>query len=91
MKRVWIIPSCEDVHAGITEFTEGALSPRQRLGFRLHFLLCAACRSLLAAFRDLPKRVRRALAPEPAVPPEAKAVLHGLLQNLKESRLHPPD
>lgn len=79
MRRFWIIPSCGEVHEGLTEFTEGALPARERWGYRIHFLLCSACRNLLKAFRALPARVRRVLAPPDPAPPEAEAALGKVL------------
>jgi hypothetical protein len=86
MKRVLFIPSCEEVHEGLTEFMEGAQPWHARLGYRLHFLLCAACRGLLRAFRDLPGLFRRGLAPADQAPPEAEAALGKVLRDLHQPR-----
>jgi hypothetical protein len=90
MKRVLIIPSCGEVHEGLTEFMEHAQPWHRRLGYRLHFLICSACRKLLAAFQALPGRVRATLAPEPVAPPEAKEALGRTLQRLGKDRPDSP-
>ena len=82
MKRVLIIPSCNEVHDGLTEFLEGVQPWHVRLGYRLHLLLCAACRSLAEAFRALPDLVKRGSAPDPVAPPEAQAALGKALEAL---------
>jgi len=80
MKRVLIIPSCNEVHEGLTDFMEGAQPWHARLGYRIHFLLCSACRKLLAAFRALPGLLRGALARSGKAPPEAAEVLARVLK-----------
>jgi predicted anti-sigma-YlaC factor YlaD len=82
MKRVLIIPSCQEVHEGLTEFLEGAQPWHARLGYRLHLLLCTACRGLARAFRALPELVRRGSAPVQETPPEARAALDQALKAL---------
>jgi hypothetical protein len=80
MKHLLIIPSCGEVHEGLTEFMESAQPWHRRLGYRLHFLLCSACRKLLASFRSLPSRLRRILGPEVEAPPEAAEALARMLR-----------
>ena len=82
MKRVLIIPSCQEVHAGLTDFMERVQPWHARLGYRLHFLLCAACRGLAQAFRALPELVKRGSAADPVAPPEARAALGKALEAL---------
>lgn len=82
MKRFLIIPSCHEVGEGLTEFLEGAQPWHARLGYRLHFVICGACRALVQAFRALPALVSRGSAPEPQAPPEAQAALARALEAL---------
>ncbi len=83
MKRVLIIPSCSEVHDGLTDFMEGVQPWHVRLGTRLHLLLCAACRALAEALRALPARVGQATSADPSAPPEARAALAQVLAALK--------
>ncbi len=83
MKRFLIIPSCNEVHDGLTDFLEGVQPWHVRLGTRLHLFLCAACRALAQAFRALPERVKRASEADPVAPPEARAALEQTLAALK--------
>jgi len=53
--------SCRDISTLATAYTEGTLSFRQRLGFRLHLAMCEFCRRYLrqlkatvGALRDMP-------------------------------------
>lgn len=82
MKRVLIIPSCQEVHDGLTDFLEGVQPWHVRLGTHLHLLLCAACRGMAEAFRALPELVKRASGPDPVAPPEARAALGKALEAL---------
>ncbi len=82
MKRVLIIPSCHEVGEGLTEFLEGAQPWHARLGYRIHLLICGACRALVRAFRALPALVRRGSSPEPQAPLEAQAALAKALEAL---------
>ena len=82
MRRVLIIPSCGEVHDGLTEYLEHAQPWHARLGYRLHFLLCHACRGLLRVFRIFPGQVRRVMGPSPEAPPEAHAALEKILTDL---------
>jgi len=89
MKRILIIPSCGEVHEGLTEFMERALPWYQRVGYLLHFLLCSGCRKLLAAFRALPGRLRETFGPETETPPEATEALGRVLKGLRKDGVEP--
>ena len=90
MKRVLIIPSCHEVGEGLTEFLEGAQPWHARLGYRIHFLICGACRALVKAFRALPALVSRGSTPEPQAPMEAQAALAKVLETLGRKGGPPP-
>ena len=55
--------TCRDVTELATEYQEGALPIRQRLGMRLHILVCSACRRYLAQLRTVAAALCR-LPPE---------------------------
>lgn len=56
--------TCRDVTELATEYQEGALPLRRRLGMRLHVLMCGACRRYLAQMRGVATLLAR-LRPEP--------------------------
>jgi hypothetical protein len=74
-----LLPTCQEVEAHLTDFTEGTLPWRARLGIRLHLLMCHSCAAFLRGFQVLPALARRLLRPAGSPPPEA-------LQALKEAR-----
>ena len=90
MKRFLFIPSCEEVHEGLTDHLEGVQPPLARLGWRIHFWLCVACRALLRGFRALPGLVREGSAPQAEPSAEARAALSGVLAGLRAGHDHHP-
>jgi hypothetical protein len=66
------MPSCHDVQAGLTDYTEGVLPLKRRLGIWLHLLLCHACAGFLRGLKALPGVAKVSLAP-PETAPEAAA------------------
>jgi hypothetical protein len=64
------MPSCHEVQTHLTEFTEGALPIRRRLGFWVHLLFCRVCADFLRGLKALPRLAKASLAP-PSEPPEA--------------------
>jgi hypothetical protein len=80
-----LIPSCTEVHAGLTDYLEGSLPFRKRLGIRLHLFLCHACEGLLKALEALPGLSQRLLAAPLQPPPEAERALDAALKRLKTS------
>lgn len=85
-------PSCRDVTGLLSEYLEGRLSWRQRLGIRLHLGLCPPCQRLLRSLRALPGLVRRTLdAPAEAPPGSALAALEGALARIGQPRVRPID
>ncbi|GLH73082.1 hypothetical protein GETHLI_15840 [Geothrix limicola] len=65
-----LLPSCHDVQTELTEYLEGALPLRRRLGIWLHLLLCRVCAGFLRGLEALPGVAKRSLA-APAKAPEA--------------------
>jgi len=83
MLRVLFIPSCQEVHADLTEFLEGALPWHRRLGMRLHLMICRACRALRRGLEALPRLSKRALEAPAQAPQEARAALAEALNRIR--------
>jgi anti-sigma factor RsiW len=78
------LPSCTEVHACMTDYMEGALPWRKRLGVRIHLLMCKACAGLYDGLRALSSRARNLFAPpSPEPPPEANAAHQNVLDTLR--------
>ena len=58
-------PSCQEVQTELTEYADGSLPVRRRVGIWIHLQLCKACARFLRGMKAL-------LAP-PTVAPEAAA------------------
>ena len=72
--------SCQQVVELVTEYLEGALSPRMRRRFERHLAGCLACPEYVAQIRAVVLLAGRT-NPQPAPPPseeEALAVLRSL-------------
>lgn len=78
-----LIPSCKEVGENLTEYMEGKLPLRKRLGIRLHLMMCKMCDGLRKALLALPKAAKEILAPPAEAPNEAKETLDRVLKNLK--------
>lgn len=78
-----VMPSCHEVREHLTDYLEGSLPLRKRIGIRLHLMMCDACDGLRRALEALPRLAKQALAPPPQAPPEAKAVLGQILKQIK--------
>ena len=59
--------NCRDVSELVTEYAEGALSPRRRLAVRVHLFLCGMCR----AYLDQMRKTRNLLSGRPLAAPDA--------------------
>ena len=79
-----LMPTCREVQTLATEYREGALPFAQRLGIRLHLLLCWACRAFLRGLEALPRLSRTALRPE-APPKAAMDALEAALQGIRDT------
>lgn len=75
--------SCQDISERSSQYLDGELSPRQKLAFRFHLLLCRAC----GHYVDQLQTTRSALSI--VVGPEIPADLLKKLQQARTS--HPPD
>jgi anti-sigma factor RsiW len=67
------LPSCQDVQSHLTEYDDGSLPLRRRLGIWVHLQMCRACARFLRGMKALPGFAKRALTP-PEEAPEAAAV-----------------
>lgn len=73
------IPSCPEVQQNLTEYLEGTLPFRKRLGIWLHLLHCRLCEALRQALLALPGLSKRATEAPADAPHEAKdAFLHAM-------------
>jgi hypothetical protein len=79
-----LLPTCQEVEAHLTDFTEGTLPWKARLGIRLHLLMCRSCAAFLRGFRVLPVLAKLLLRPASSPPPESLRALQGA-----RNRLHP--
>ena len=64
------LPSCQDVQTHLTEYADGSLPVRRRVGIWIHLQLCKACARFLRGMKALPGLAKQALAP-PEEAPEA--------------------
>ena len=78
-----LMPTCREGEARLTDLSEGALPLRERLGVRLHLLLCRACRSLDRGLGALPGLSKRLLGPTAEVPSEALVALENARKHLR--------
>ncbi|HQU27676.1 MAG: zf-HC2 domain-containing protein [Nitrospira sp.] len=65
--------SCQDVANLVTDYLEGALSPKQRIRFQMHLGLCFACRNFLKQMKYTVVTLNQ--LPTDPVPPLIKAEL----------------
>ena len=63
------IPTCRDMAELVTDYMEGALPRRGRLGVRMHLALCQACRHYFAQMRQTIGVLKRGqpVPPDPAI------------------------
>ena len=78
-----LMPSCREAQLLATESLEGTLPFTQRLGLRLHLLLCWACRAFVRGLEALPGLSKRALAPAHEPPREALDALDKALDKIR--------
>ena len=74
------MPSCHDVQMELTEYLEGTLPLRRRLGIWLHLRLCRVCAGVLRGLRALPLLARQLLGPAEPVPDAALRALARMQQ-----------
>lgn len=78
-----LMPSCHEVQTNLTEYLEGALPWRRRLGMWLHLVLCRACAGVLRGLKALPWVGKASLQPPEAAPESAQQALAATLRRLK--------
>lgn len=81
-----LIPSCPEVQANLTEYLEGTLPLRKRLGIWLHLMICKACNALRNALLSLPGLGKRALEAPTQAPPEAKDAFAQAMGKIKAAK-----
>jgi hypothetical protein len=80
------IPSCPEVQQNLTEYLEGALPWRRRLGIWLHLLHCHVCDALRKALLALPALSKQILDTPKEAPREANEALLAVLDRLNRPR-----
>lgn len=78
-----LLPSCQHVRENLTEYMEGQLSWRERIGIRLHLMMCKVCDGLLHALQALPGFAKEVLSVPAEAPAEAKETYLCVLKNLQ--------
>lgn len=81
------LPTCQEVGSAMTDYMEGTLPLRKRLGIRIHLMMCDLCSGLYQRLLALPRLAKDLLKPsvEP-VPPEAEAALEQALKAIRRGR-----
>ena len=78
------MPSCHEVQTHLTDFTEGALPFRQRLGIWMHLLFCRVCAGFLRGLKALPALGKASLAPPQGPPATAEQALADVQAKLRK-------
>jgi anti-sigma factor RsiW len=78
------LPSCQDVQTHLTEYADGSLPMRRRVGIWIHLRLCKACARFLRGMKALPGLAKRALAPPEGTPEEAAVALAEVQATLRK-------
>ncbi len=79
-----LMPSCHEVQTNLTEYLEGTLPWRRRLGIWLHLLLCRVCAGVLRGLQALPWVGKAALPTPDTAPESAQQALAATLKRLKQ-------
>jgi anti-sigma factor ChrR (cupin superfamily) len=82
-----LLPSCHEVQTNLTEYAEGALPVRQRIGIWVHLLFCRVCAGFLRGLKALPNITKKSLAPPDHAPDaaiQALAQVQAALRKTKE-------
>lgn len=83
-----LLLNCQDTTALLTDYLEGALPLLRRIQVSAHLAMCPPCRAFLDSLRQVPQRLGRVLAPEPAPRPALEGALGAALARIRagESR-----
>lgn len=80
-------PGCRDATDLLSDFLDGHIPWRRRLGLRLHLGLCPSCRRLLASLAGLPPMLRRAFEEDAVPAPDsARLALDSALARIGQPR-----
>jgi hypothetical protein len=82
-----LIPSCPEVRENLTEYLEGSLPLRQRLGIWIHLMVCRACNALRLVLLSLPGFSKRALEAPAEPAPEAKDAFALAMKRIKAAKI----
>lgn len=81
------LPTCKEVESSMTDYMEGALPFRKRMGIRVHLMMCDLCSGLLKRLVALSALGKDLLAPPAKVaPPEAQAALEQALKAIRKDK-----
>jgi hypothetical protein len=83
-----LMPSCHDVQLELTEYHEGSLPVRRRVGIWIHLRFCQVCAGFLRGLRALPGLAKVALAPPEETPEAASRVFAKVQAALGEHPKH---
>jgi anti-sigma factor RsiW len=83
------LPTCQEVETCMTDYMEGALPFRKRLGIRIHLMMCDLCSGLYHRLDALSKLAKEMFAPPTTeVPPEALVALNRAVDAIKKTHNH---
>ena len=74
-RKAPLMITCRELEAFILDYLDGALSPKERVVFRLPLLLCRECRDYLARYRRAIEAGRIAFAHPDDVPEDVPDAL----------------
>lgn len=80
------LPTCAEVAAAMTDYMEGAIPYRKRLGIRIHMMMCEACSGLHQRLLKLSSLAKDLVTPPAAAPPEAQAAMDQVLLALRKDK-----
>lgn len=81
------LPTCKEVESSMTDYMEGALPLRKRLGIRVHLMMCDLCSGLYHRLLALPAMAKELLTPTAkAAPQEAQAALDQVLKTIRKDK-----
>ena len=81
-----MMPSCPEVRDNLTEYLEGTLPFRKRMGIRLHLMMCRACNALRNVLLSLPSLSKQALEAPAKPAPEAKDAFAMAMAKIKAAK-----
>jgi anti-sigma factor ChrR (cupin superfamily) len=81
-----LLPSCHEVQTNLTEYAEGTLPFREKVGIWVHLLLCRVCAGVLRGLQAIPGIAKVSLAPGKEAPDAAFQALAKVQATLRKDR-----